>query len=329
MSTVGHFPAQPHCFTYGGFDMQMNRVIDLMSADGVKSIRVNPWDQKSRFTIAHFWGGEDSHAIALRFCRERGIRTVFSVLLPNPPSSHAWRLRARGWLRRMVKGSVLFACADLVTVINDEQAWVAEKVLGIPRERICVVPTVVDQIFFDVPLTPSDGNGPILCVGTIGARKNQLNLLRAAVNLPNDVILCGRFDDSEPEYRAAIEREMSSRPRCVHRLQDLSAIELRDLYQQCSVLACVSLHETEPASILESMICGRPVVVSDRPFGRNSRFTGTHLCDPTNVVSIQSALVKACSSPAPMFARFDPSVHRSDSVVNAYRQVYAKIGQCK
>ncbi len=325
MGVIGHFPAQPHCFAYGGFDIQMNRVIDLLSSAGIESKRVNPWDQKSEFSIAHFWGGDVSHSISHRFCKERNIGTVFSVLLPNPPSTRSWRMRARGWMRRILKGQVLCANADRVLVINDDQAWVARYVLGIPHERICIVPTIVDDIFFDGSYPSTTRLGPILCVGTIGTRKNQLNFLRASEKLPNDVILCGRFDESEPEYCEAVKNVLRGSPQRIHHMQDISVSDLRDLYRQCSVLACVSHHETEPASVLEAMICRRPIVISDRPFGRNPRFNGANYCDPTNVASIQAALMKACESPAPTFPRFNPTVHRSDSVVNAYMQVYASI----
>ena len=320
---IGHFPAQPHCFAYGGFDIQINRVIDLLQARGIASVRVNPWEQKCDFKIAHFWGGHESHALAYRFCRERGIPSVFSVLLPNPPSALMFGLRARAWARRLVKGQQFYANADAVLVINDAQKQVAEHLVGISCDRIRVVPTIVEPIFFQESVAPKHNpNGLILCVGTICSRKNQLGLLRAAASMSNDVFLCGRFDDSEPAYRAAVEQELRKNPVRYRQIQDVPAEALRKLYLQCAVLACVSYHETEPASILEAMICKRPAVAADRPYGHNPKFSGVYLCDPQNESSIRAALIKAIESPVPKYLRFDPQSHRAEAVIDCYRQVY-------
>ncbi len=323
MIRIGHFAAQPHCFSYGGFDIQMNRVIDLTNEAGVPAVRVNPWDQSCRFEIAHFWGGEESHSLAFRFCRSRCIATVFSVLLPNPPSQHSPGMRFRGWARRLLKGRLTYAAAEAIIVINEDQAWVAKHVLGIGHERIHTVPTIVDDAFFaDSDTSTRDPHGPILCVGTIGSRKNQLRLLHAAALLPNEVVLCGRFDDSEPEYRAAVERELTARPSQFRHVQDVTSKRLLELYSQCSVLACVSLHETEPASMLEAMICRRSTVVADRPYGRNRKFFGSQRCDPESTDSIARALFRALEEPVPNYDFFRASEHRAEAVVASFRHVY-------
>lgn len=327
---VGHFAAQPHCFAYGGFDIQMNRVIDLMNEAGVPTLRVNPWDRSCRFDIAHFWGGEESHSLAFRFCRERSIATVFSVLLPNPSSPGSPAMRLRGWARRLLKGPIPYAQADAIIVINEDQAWVAERVLGIRRERIHTVPTIVDDAFFgDSDRSGRDPHGPILCVGTIGSRKNQLRLLHAAATLPNHVVLCGRFDDGEPAYRAAIERELAARPFQFRHVQDVTATRLRELYAQCSVLACISHHETEPASMLEAMICQRSTVVADRPYGHNRKFSGSERCDPESAESIAQALRRALAAPVPDYDSFRAAAHRAEEVVASYRRVYAAVSSVR
>jgi glycosyltransferase involved in cell wall biosynthesis len=328
IQSIGHFPAQPHCFVYGGFDIQMNRVIDLLEAKGTSSIRVNPWDETCNFTVAHFWGGDESHALAFRFCRERGIPTIFSVLLPNPTSSFDFRQRARAWARRLIKGKQYYANADAVLVINEAQAQVAEQVVGIPRARIWVVPTIIDSIFLqklDIP--ERNPNGHILCVGTICSRKNQLNLLRAALSTNNHVVLCGRFDDSEPAYRVAVEQELSNNPSRFHQISDVSPEVLQQLYLECSVLACVSNHETEPASILEAMICQRPIVTANRPYGRNSKFSGVYFCDPQNKFSITAALIKAIENPVPIYSNFNSDCHSSVNVISSYQKIYNAISE--
>jgi glycosyltransferase involved in cell wall biosynthesis len=306
----------------------MNRVIDLLQEHGVASLRINPWDQDCRFTIAHFWGSDESHSSAYRFCRERGIPTIFSVLLPNPTSALSIGPRTRAFVRRIIKGQQFYKEADAIIVLNEAQAQVAKQVVGISDSRIWEVPTIVDPVFFTQAENPNvEEKGTILCVGTICSRKNQLSLLRAAESTDHKVLLCGRYDDSEPTYCEAVQHQLDRYPLRFRRLEDVAPEKLRNLYLQCSVLACISNHETEPASVLEAMICKRPIVTSDRPYGRNPKFNGVYLCDPQNESSILTALNRAIENLVPTYPKFMSENHRSENVITSYSQVYDALSQ--
>jgi glycosyltransferase involved in cell wall biosynthesis len=320
--SVGHFPAQPHCFAYGGFDIQMNRVIDLLNSDYGGNIRINPWQKECKFDIAHFWGAELSHSVAFRFCKERNIPCVVSVLIPNHGLNSIFAMKAKGFARTLIKGKSFFADADIVTVINDQQASLAQYVYGFDPLKIRVIPTIVDEAFFQVNNNSVSDTKSVLCVGTIGPRKNQLNLLRAAKELGVDVVLCGRFDDSNPSYIQQIVHELEINSSRFRHYSDISADKLVDLYLETRVVACVSHQETEPASVLEAMILNRGVVVSNLPFGRNPRFAGAEYCDPLRIDSIKNALMNSIAKPKSEFPNFISFVHRSEAVVNSYQELY-------
>ena len=324
-TTVGHFPAQPHCFAYGGFDIQMNRVIDLLNNDYGGNIRVNPWQKECKFDLAHFWGAELSHSLAFRFCKERNIRCVISVLIPNNGLNSHFAMKAKGFARTLIKGKPFFANADIVTVINDQQAMIAQYVLGVNARNIRVIPTIVDEAFFDVNNNRVSNTKSVLCVGTIGPRKNQLNLLLAAKDLGVDVVLCGRFDDSNPSYTQQITHELEMNANRFHHYSDICADKLVDLYLETRVVACVSHQETEPASVLEAMILNRKVVVSDLPFGRNPRFTGAEYCDPRRIESIKHALINSFAKPKSAYPNFIPLAHRAETVVSEYQNLYLDV----
>ncbi|MBW8846952.1 MAG: glycosyltransferase [Burkholderiales bacterium] len=323
---IGHFPAQPHCFAYGGFDIQMNRVIDLIAAENVPMVRVNPWDREVRFGVAHFWGGEESHATALRFCAERGIRTAVSVLLPNASGGAAKKLAARGFARRLVKGPPAYTKAEIVTVINDQQATFAREVLRLPEARIRVIPTIVDEVFFEPTVrSKSLPESYVLCVGTVCRRKNQLTLLRAAHKTGHRVVLCGHYDDADPAYRQEVQAEIDASGGRFCRLSGVSARQLRELYENCSLLACISDHETEPASVLEAMIVGKPVLTSERPFADNPKFRGCTRCDADSVDAMARGIREACGAEA-RYPDFVPHQHRASSVVASYIALYRDLG---
>ncbi len=334
---VGHFPAQPQCFAYGGFDIQMNRVIDLLAASDVSVGRINPWDRDVSFDIAHFWGGDESHAIALRFCKERGIKTVVSVLLPNRSRGIGFiRMRIRTLLRNLIKGRLWFSSADIITVINEDQAFVANKILGIDLGRILIAPTILDDAFFSTDDADAGlgQKGYALCVGTIGRRKNQLNLLRAAKHLGLSVILCGEYDDSDKSYEKAVEQEIAESEGRFSRFSGLSGVELCNLYRGAKVVACVSHHETEPASILEGMILKKPIIAADRPYATNVKFDGIFKCAPDCIDSIVLALAQSSEKQEILYPNFNSAEQAAESVISVYKEIYQQLrlnfkGVCK
>jgi len=322
---VGHFPAQPHCFAYGGFDIQMNRVIDLLNHDSGDNIRINPWQKDCKFDIAHFWGAELSHSLTFRFCKERNIPCVISALFTPSSLNSKFAMKTKGYARTLIRGKPFYADAVTITVINEQQAKIAQYVLGVAARNIRVIPTVVDEAFFKVKNNSLTDNKSVLCVGTIGPRKNQLNLLLAAKELGVDVILCGRFDDSNPSYIKQVAHELEMNSSKFRHYSDICVDNLVDLYQETRVVACVSHQETEPASVLEAMILNRSVVVSDLPFGRNPRFTGAEYCDPRRIDSIKHAIENSFAKPKSEYPKFNPLAHRSVSVVNDYQNLYSDI----
>jgi glycosyltransferase involved in cell wall biosynthesis len=321
---VGNFPAQPHCFAFGGFDIQMNRVIDQLCDSGTESIKVNPWDADCKFEIAHFWGGEISHSTAFRFCKDRSLPCVFSILLPNMHSGYSLYFKLRQVIRRVVKGELIYQRANFVTVINSSQALVAQHILGLPQEKIRIIPTIIDDIFFGEQKKFSARSDTILCVGTIGPRKNQLMLLQAAERLGLKVILCGRYDDEHLSYSAEVSAIIKRNINLFEHYSDISPSDLFALYMHCKLVACVSVSETEPASVLEGMICGCQTIVSSKPFGRNPKFEGAVYCNPSSIESIKKSIRLALSHSCPIYSSFSPDTHRRDSVIELYKNLYAE-----
>jgi len=321
-NTVGNFPAQPHCFSFGGFDIQMNRVIETVEVLGVNSLKVNPWDANCKFEIAHFWGGNLSHTTTFYFCQARSIPCVFSLLLPNVSTKYIWYIRAKRALRKLLKGVMIYQEAQFITVINSSQALVAEHVVGINRDKIRVIPTIIDEVFFGLKTEFSSRSDTIMCVGTICPRKNQLSLLNAAADLGLKVILCGRYDDESQDYSTDVKDMVKKNPLLFEHYADISGDKLWDLYKRCKFVACVSLSETEPASVLEAMICGCQTIISDKPFGKNHKFEGAVFCNPLSTVSIKESLQKALLKTQPNYPSFSPCEHRADSVGSLYQSLY-------
>ena len=74
-------PVQPHCFLFGGFDIQMIRTNELLQAFGLDAKPLNPWS-KEDFDIVHLWGLEESHRKIIEISKIHGKKIVMSPLLP-------------------------------------------------------------------------------------------------------------------------------------------------------------------------------------------------------------------------------------------------------
>lgn len=121
---------------------------------------------------------------------------------------------------------------------------------GIAPERVFVAQPGVDADKFRFTEQPSDFK--LLFVGTNALRKGVVNLLRAwkELDIVGELVTrCGvLFPDTKNVTRI---------------LQWQSEKDLVDLYRECSLTILPSLEEGFPATNLESMACGKPVIATD------------------------------------------------------------------
>lgn len=189
---------------------------------------------------------------------------VIPLVLPPPKLSD----KRHAKLRREEKRR--FAGVDHILADTENTRRDAMRELGIPAERISVVPLGVDASSFarpDIPLAPPRWKLPeryFVSVGSDYYRKNQKRLVEAwasvAELIPEGLVLVGRpLYDSTFE---ALEREMRRRrldDRFVW-LRDVEDGELPGLYHSATAAVAPSLYEGFGLTILEAMAAGTPVM---------------------------------------------------------------------
>src|SRR6185437_15107033 len=75
-------PAQPHCFTYGGFDIQMHRTIEVLRTRGIDARPLDFWSRNLDFDIIHLWGFDTgAHMTTARFAKAYGKNVVLTPLV--------------------------------------------------------------------------------------------------------------------------------------------------------------------------------------------------------------------------------------------------------
>jgi len=321
--TVIHFPCQPHFFSFGGFDIQMNRIIEMTNSEHIAAKKVDLWSRHESFEVAHFWGASDSHKRNIQFCKANGIKVVISGLFPHYTIKNRFKNNIWNIIHRITHCESVIFDADIITVINKEQAEVVSKYYGYPKSQIRIIPTILDDHVFEKITSVNQNDDFILCVGTICSRKNQARLAQASVKMGVKCIFVGRFDSREPIYKDQFLSIQNSNNSLIEHLEDITIEELCDLYVRCNVVSCISLDETEPASILEAMHFKKPVVASNLPFAKNSKFDGIILCKQDDIKSIIKALRLSFEKKGRNeYPSFNSKTQHSESVKKLYVDMY-------
>ena len=161
----------------------------------------------------------------------------------------AWPLRIAARRQAHTAARTISLGGKLTRVIVD--------CLGVPRERVAVVPNGVDPSYFTLDAVDRDPR-LVLFVGRLFANKGVDVLCEAALRLPQDVrvlivgdgplrnALQSRYDDPRIVFRGGVGED-----------------ELRDLYGKATVLALPTRSDGMPTVILEAFCCGTPAVSTD------------------------------------------------------------------
>lgn len=161
----------------------------------------------------------------------------------------AWPLRVAARRQARVAARTISLGGKLTDVIVD--------CLGVPRERVAVVPNGVEPSYFQPNEAERDPR-VVLFVGRLFANKGLDVLCEAAVRLPDDVrvLIVG-----EGPLRAELEDRYRD-PRIAF-LGGVEEEELRALYGSAAVLALPTRSDGMPTVILEAFCCGTPAVSTD------------------------------------------------------------------
>jgi glycosyltransferase involved in cell wall biosynthesis len=190
--------------------------------------------------------------------------------------------------------------ADRVVAISQAGAIDIERYLGVPRERIEVIPLGYGAHTRPAPTPSRDlrarlgiGDGPIvLNVAMKKIHKNQLRLVRALPAIRRRVpdaqlVLPGAPTPYERQLRA--EAEHLGLASAVSFPGYVDAADLEGLYESASAFVFPSLNEGFGLPVLEAMARGVPVVTSSISSLPEVAGDGALLVDPTSVDEIADA----------------------------------------
>jgi glycosyltransferase involved in cell wall biosynthesis len=223
-------------------------------------------DAKPDVVHAHFWM---SGLAALAATRGTGLPVVqtFHALgvtkrrfQGRQDTSPAGRIRMERALGRDV--------AAVVATSTEESAELVR--IGVPRERISVVPCGVDVDEF-TPDGPAADRGPrprVLALGRLVQRKGYDTVIRALAAVPDaELVIAGgpaaEEVGADPEAQRLLK--LAERVGVADRVRLVGAVPRPDvpaLLRSADVVVCVPWYEPFGMVPLEAMACGVPVVAS-------------------------------------------------------------------
>lgn len=184
--------------------------------------------------------------------------------------------------------------ADRVIAVSQFTAGEVERLLGVDRCRIRVVPHGVRP-----PASVGTAREKlVLCVGSIQKRKNTAGLIRAFSSMPRDwrLILAGGRGYGAEEALQAVDA--SPRREAIEVADHVSAARLASLYASAGIFAFPSLGEGFGIPLLEAMANGVPVVTSNCTSMPEVCNGAALMVDPESEEQLAAALVRLASDEA-------------------------------
>lgn len=330
---VKYVPFQPHCFAFGGFDIQILSTMSAVIKSGVHAEKIDIWSRDNDFDILHCWGLGFHHYENIRWAKSAGKKVVLTALLSY---YETFNERIRHLFSTYIKKAQYYIqianMADAVVVVNELQAEACLKYFKVPSSKIHIIPHIVHTKYFENKTDNSfsekyNVKDYVLTVGNVCSRKNQLNLVKACLKDNIKLVIVGSLLDGEEAYGKQIEIAIDGNPNITW-IKGLNANsdELISAYQGSSMVALPSYIEQQPITLLEAVAVQKPLLISDKAFSDQKYYTNAMCVPPHSIGAIADGLQKIRIQPS----KYIPSLLtieecREENAGNKYHQIYTSI----
>ena len=317
---------QPHCFAFGGFEIQMLSTLGAVQAAKVDADKLDPWSRDDDFEIVHLWGLELNHSKILHFATKAGKKVVMTALFDSYSTPYK---KLRHLVSSIVyKARILKEMAgkvDKIVVINELEAAIAHKYFDIPYRKISLIPIIINDAFFNTTHNKIPFHGLtdyVLCTGNICQRKNQLALVKACKKAGLKLVLMGNALEGEEWYAELVTAEMDNESMLWLKGIKENSNELIAAYQNCGVFALISFVENSPISAFEALATDCKVVLANRNYSYQAFFRNVDRVNPNSINDIAEGIVKAIASEKSSTSIKLIEECKSGSVGEKYKNLY-------
>jgi glycosyltransferase involved in cell wall biosynthesis len=195
--------------------------------------------------------------------------------------------------------------------------------LGVPRERIALIPSGVDAEHFNPvgPIVPRGSGHRILCVGRLVERKGYADVIRALSSIPGaECVVVGGppADQLAADPVAGKLHTLAGVAGVADRVKLVGGVRRQELpgwYRSADVLACAPWYEPFGLTPLEAMACGVPVVAYALGGFTDTVVEGVtgHLVPPRDHRALATTLRRLLREPSRRMAYATAAVDRARS----------------
>ncbi len=322
----------------------LSRLTGLAAIPGVRFLWRNATEQlplaalSRRFDLVHYL---DSYGPLLAPTSVPVVLTVHDLIPLSAERYFSWW--AQAYLAALMRRTIPRARALLAVSAHTGRQLTTR--LGIPPERVVVVPNGIDPRFRPQSASErrrvADRYGLpdryVIYAGSIHPRKNVARLIRAFASarqehaFPHHLILVGGLGWHFEDVLAAMrEVNAASGAEVLRSLGRVPEADLAPLIAGADCLAYPSLDEGFGLPVVEAMACGTPALTSDGSALREVAGDAALLVDPRDEASIAAGLARLLSDESLRVALREAGLARAarlswgavaEAVLAVYRQV--------
>lgn len=294
---VSYLPMQPICFAYGGFEIQLQSTFDAILSAGGNVSKLDIWDRKADFDILHCWGLGLSHIDSYQWAKKAKKKVVATILLEDKVTIRDQiRFRMSSYIGAQRILIDILKYVDSLILVNENQASLCADLYQFPRNKISIIPNVINSEFYTSNGIKSGDY--FLIAGNICPRKNQLSLAKACVQAGYKLVIIGKVLEGHEIYASELEVLVRNHPNLmwIPGLKENSD-DLLKYYRECKAVVLPSFSEQQPISLLEGGALGKPLVIGDRPYARQIYYEKSCKVEPSSVESITVGLREVIANP--------------------------------
>lgn len=226
----------------------------------------------------------------------RGLFNVFRDWRQGPPVLRQWAIGYRKQQKRVLAGAnkIIFCSESEKHLVFSHFSQI------VPRIDYNIIKIGMPPTFQEVGAHLFEERyglrNFVLCVARIEDLKNQLNLLRAMRELGIPMVFIGSLNAAHRKYGKKVLEEIKGKDNCYF-LGHLDRKMLASAYAAAKVHVLPSWFETTGLCSLEAGVAGCNVVSTNRGYAKDYLKDYAWYCDPSDPLSIRSAVKAAYDSP--------------------------------
>ena len=329
---IKFLPYQPHCFAFGGFEIQILNNLEALSSIRMNVSKMDYWDRSAEFDIMHCWGLGFPHYENIEWGKRAGKKIVASILLYDYDTlAKRIKFKISSYLSVQRYLVEMLSKVDAVSVVNELQAETCHRLYGVPKSKIWVIPNVVDEKYFMsrdvVKASAISLSDYVLILGNVCSRKNQYLLAKACIKGDRKLLIIGKVMDGEAAYGEKLDLLVKENENItwIKGLKENSD-ELLNYYSGAAMIALPSFVEQQPLSLLEGAIVGKPLLIADRKYAKQKLYSNACLVDPSSIASILDGIEKIYADPV-LYCETAQQMEicRAANVAQQYKKLYESL----